>query len=446
MKKTTENKPVCILVLTYLFLFTYTVAIKASEVKESKGKVNGDVYGQVKVIGDVDGDGIKDLVFGATDGKIHLYSSSGHEIFRPPYWPAQLDAPILTDVEVTSSTDGSMHILATTMSGALFCLNSKGKTVWANTDACNSESKDIDAIDAVRTSAPVLVPSEDGSEVVYFSTSNGRVLEVQGGITSRVYDVGGATEGPPALADINKDGQYDIVMKNNHGKVVVVDTSTHSKKMVEWDAHSKSNNGKWPFGIDARDVTGDGIPEIITTAPGNGSTFSMWTPDGKKLTEFGLSAGAHSAPQVADIDGDGVDDFIIAQSDGKVLVCDKKGNPKEGWPYQTSVTILCAPQLVDMDGDGYPEIVFTGSNVNGKDESSGCVIALDRKGKMLEDFPKYVGKTYAKPTFADIDGDGKLEMIVAGGIGYTGPQIHIFRTETKYNTKIAVLFQETIYK
>ena len=52
-----------------------------------EAQVHGDVYGQPKVIEDFDGDGKKDIVFGATDGKVHIFSSSCHEIFRPPYWP-----------------------------------------------------------------------------------------------------------------------------------------------------------------------------------------------------------------------------------------------------------------------------------------------------------------------------------------------------------------------
>lgn len=442
MKKSGLN---IFILLASMTFWNGIIPATADGIQDSSNKVNGDVYGQIKVIGDVDGDGVKDLVFGATDGKIHLYSSTGHEIFRPPYWPVQLDAPIVTDVEVTSNgSDGATKIIATTMSGALFCLDSKGKTEWVNRDACSNDHNDSSAIDTVRISAPVLAPSEDGGGEVYFSASGGRVFCVSNGITTAVFDAGGSVEGPPVLADINKDGSIDVITKNSHGKITVNDLTSGTK--YEWDTSGKSNHGQWTFGADARDVTGDGIPEIFTTEPGNSSKFSLWNPTGKKLADFSISAGAHGAPQVADVDGDGIDDFIIAQSDGKILVCDKNGKAKKGWPYNSALTIVSSPQLVDMDGDGYPEIVFTGTNINGKEQGNGCVIALDRHGKMLEDFPKYVGKTYAKPTFADLDGDGYLEMIVAGGIGYTGPQIHIFRTESRHNVKIAVIMQKTIYK
>ena len=67
-------------------------------------QVTGDIYGQINVIGDVDGDGVKDVIFGATDGKVHIYSSAtGKEIVRPPYWPKQTGGPFFGDVQVTSS-------------------------------------------------------------------------------------------------------------------------------------------------------------------------------------------------------------------------------------------------------------------------------------------------------------------------------------------------------
>ena len=65
---------------------------------------------------------------------------------------------------------------------------------------------------------------------------------------------------------------------------------------------------------------------------------------------------------------------------------------------------------------------------------------------MLEGFPKYVGKTIAPLTFADLDGDGILEIIATGGIGYTGPQLHVFKTKTKLKFKIVTIRQQTTIK
>lgn len=417
----------------------------SAQVAESSGKVNGDVYGQIKVIGDVDGDGCKDLVFGGTDGKVHLYSAAGNEIFRPPYWPAQLDAPIVSDVEVMSF-GGSSNILVTTMSGSIFCLDSLGKTKWANTDACKSEhSGGIDVIDTVRTSGPVVFESNGMGSEIAFSTSSGRVMLLDSnGITTQVIDAGGAVEGAPILADIDKDGVLDVAVKNNNGKMTVLNRGTG--ETFEWNASRRINDGQWPYCADACDINGDGIPEFVTTDPGAGSKVSIWSPDGKKISDFGITEGSHSAPQIADMDGDGVDDFIITQANGEVIVCDKTGKVKKGWPYRSDLAIIGAPQIIDIDGDGYNEIVFTAANINGKEDMAGCVIALNKSGKVLDEYPKYIGKSYSKPTFADLDNDGYLEMIVAGGIGFTGNQIHIFRTKAALKTKIAVIWQETLYK
>ena len=416
-----------------------------AQVAETSGKVNGDVYGQIKVIGDVDGDGYKDLVFGGTDGKVHLYSAAGNEIFRPPYWPVQLDAPIISDVEVTSA-GGPTNILVTTMSGAIFCLDSMGKTKWANTDACKSEhSSGIDKIDTVRTSGPVVFENNGTASEIAFSTSSGRVMLLDAnGVTTKVIDAGGAVEGAPILTDIDKNGILDIAVKNSNGKMTVLNLS--SSETFEWDASRRANDGMWPYCADATDINGDGIPEFITTDPGTSSRVSVWSYDGKKISDFNISEGSHSAPQIADMDGDGVDDFIITEANGDVIVCDKTGKVKKGWPYHSGLSVIGAPQIIDIDGDGYNEIVFTATNIDGKEELAGSVITLNKSGKVLDGYPKYIGKSYSKPTFADLDNDGYLEMIVAGGIGFTGNQIHIFRTNATFKTKIAVIWQETLYK
>ena len=95
-------------------------------------KINGDVYAQPRVIGDIDGDGNKEIIFGATDGKIHIFSANGKEIFRPPYWPKQVDSPILSGVEVSdlSGNNDDLSIVTASMNGTVYCLDASGKTRW----------------------------------------------------------------------------------------------------------------------------------------------------------------------------------------------------------------------------------------------------------------------------------------------------------------------------
>ncbi len=404
-----------------------------AEVNEFSQKVNGDIYGQVKVIDDVDGDGNKDLIFGATDGKIHLFSSKGDEIFRPPYWPKQVDSPITAGIEVSDlDGQGNINILASTMSGTVYCLNAKGKELWKyNTGG------------SILVSTPLVVDMEgNGKQEIILNSSSGRVvLLASNGEEMMATNFDHAVQSSPVAVDVDGDGEKDIIVKDSGGKITIVGKDT------EWFA-SNYNTGMWSFGFDAADIDGDGIPEIFSTDPeGGAGIFQMWDPEGNLLTKFPLTDAAHGAPKVADIDCDGIDDFIIAQADGNLVVCEKNGSIKKGFPYSMpGYSIYSTPTIIDIDGDGFPEIVYTANNSSCTDERAGCIIALDATGKLVKDYPKYIGRTMAPLTFADLDGDGNLEIIAAGGIGYTAPQLHVIKTETKRKFKIVTLRQQTTVK
>ena len=425
------NKKQIIKCIAAGLIFFGSIMPSSAEVDEFAAKVNGDIYGQVKVINDVDGDGQKDMIFGATDGKVHIFSSTGKEIFRPPYWPSQVNGPITAGIEVTDiDGKGSMNVFVATMEGTVYCLNSKGKELWR-----------YDTGGKILTSPPlvtdhgVLVNSDSG-EVVSLG-SDGEPLAV--------FKMDHPVQASPVNIDVDADGYKEVIVKDNSGKVVVFD-STGGKKN-EWMSGSYMSNVVWPFSIDASDLDGDGIPEIFTTDPsGSNGSFKMWNNAGELLTKFDLTEASHGAPRIADIDGDGIDDIVIAQCDGKVIVCDKKGKVKKGFPFECGYSIYSAPNIIDLDGDGIPEIVFSGNNGSYTGEQAGCVIALNAEGKMLEGFPKYIGKTIAPLTFADLDGNGTLEIIAAGGIGFTGPQLRVFKTKTKLKFKIVTIRQQTTIK
>jgi hypothetical protein len=402
-----------------------------AEMDEFSAKVNGDIYGQVKIINDVDGDGKKDMIFGATDGKVHIFSASGKEIFRPPYWPSQVNGPITAGIEVTDiDGSGKMNVFVSTMEGTVYCLNSKGKTLWK-----------YDTGGKILSSPPIV--TDNG---VLVNSGSGEVVQLNSsGQPQCIFKMDHAVQASPVPVDLDNDGIKEVIVKDNSGKVVVFDNTGGIKN--SWMSASNMTNSQWPFAIDASDIDGDGIPEIFTTDPtGSTGVFKMWNDVGEEKTKFELTEASHGAPRIADMDGDGIDDIVIAQCDGKVIVCDKKGKLKKGWPYECGYSIYSAPSIIDLDGDGIPEIVFSGNNGSYTGDQAGCVIALNVEGKMLEGFPKYIGKTIAPLTFADLDGDGVLEIIAAGGIGYTGPQLHVFKTKTKPKFKIVTIRQQTTIK
>lgn len=395
-------------------------------------KVSGDIYGQTRVIEDMDNDGKRDLIFGATDGKIHLFSSTGKEIIRPPNWPKQTGAPILSDVSVADlDRDGDSEIIASSLNGKVYCMNRQGVQKWV-----------VDTRGTIRLSSPEVADVDGTGEMAVFIGSkagtvsridkDGRVVwevPLSTSVSSRV-----------TAADIDGNGVKEIVAKDDNGKVTVLNirgTPEHG-----WPQATVPNL-TWPFEAGAGDTNGDGIKEIFTTTPEK--KFIIWDRNGNVKTQFALSDASHSAPRLADLNGDGRDEFVIGQADGVVMVCDREGKPLTGWPFKTKHSIYHTPQIIDLDGDGRLDVVFTAWNPEGIGKQAGYVMALNRDGNPLPGYPKYIGKSIAPLTFADLDGDGYLEMIAAGGINYTDDQLHVFPTNARVQIRMAVLGSEVSF-
>ncbi|MFZ2957299.1 MAG: FG-GAP-like repeat-containing protein [Candidatus Ozemobacteraceae bacterium] len=395
-------------------------------------KVTGDIYGQVKVFDDIDGDGKKDLVFGATDGQVHVYSSGTGKEIMSGLWPKHTGGPILSEVAVADlDNDGRKEVVVGSYDGKVYGLNSWGKELWA-----------VNTRGTISQSSPEVADVEgNGNLNVFIGSKSGNVFRIDGGgrliweipMTSKV-------SARVVTADIDGDGKKEVICKEDGGKVSVLNLSGTPYK--GWPQNTVSNE-EWPFEVSTADLTGDGVKEIFTTTPDK--QMIIWNSIGELQKKFPLSDGAHSAPRVADLDGDGKVEFIIAQADGVISVVDKEGKSLPGFPYRTGHSIYSSPQIIDIDGDGRLDIAFTAWNPEGTGKQAGYIMAIGRDGKALSGFPKYIGKSIAALTFADLDGDGYLEMIAAGGINYTDNQLQVFPTRAHVQIKMALLGTEVSF-
>ena len=148
------------------------------------------------------------------------------------------------------------------------------------------------------------------------------------------------------------------------------------------------------------------------TAPIN-STLVASVPlleDNSKMGAFALSS-----PTIADIDGDGELEVIIATTMGFVYVFDARNLFKrEGWPVQFQNPIESRVVVEDVQGDTNLELFVA--------DTSGNIVCLDHKGNKLwhRDLLKSVSENtkeaYVRASspmiLGDVNGDGVLDIVV----------------------------------
>ncbi|NYT27369.1 MAG: VCBS repeat-containing protein [Candidatus Thiodubiliella endoseptemdiera] len=249
----------------------------------------------------------------------------------------------------------------------------------------------------------------------------------------------------PTLADIDGDGDLDLVVGENNGTLKYYQ-NTGTTSNPAYEAKTGDSN---PFnGIDVGyssspilvDIDGDGDLDLVVGESGgtlkyyqNTGTTSNPAYEAKTggSNPFNsIDVGDYSKLTLADIDGDGDLDLVVGGYNGTLKYYQNTGsasNPtyeaKTGGsnPFNSiDVGNYSKPTLADIDGDGDLDLVV------GK--SDGILKYYQNTGTTSN--PAYEAKTgdsnpfdgidvgdYSSPTLADIDGDGDLDLVVGKADG-----------------------------
>ncbi len=127
-----------------------------------------------------------------------------------------------------------------------------------------------------------------------------------------------------------------------------------------------------------------------------------------KLTDQGGDEGWLSSPAVADLDGDGKNEVVVARG-GVVVVWNADGSPK--WRYDTMQDrIWASPVVADVVGDSKLEVAVA---------ARSQVFLIDATGKTVSGFPVSWQSEMRSLAAADLEGTGKLDLVAAPGM--SGP-------------------------
>ncbi|GAA0706628.1 hypothetical protein GCM10009105_04820 [Dokdonella soli] len=230
-------------------------------------------------------------------------------------------------------------------------------------------------------------------------------------------------------ADVNGDGKPDLIVANRLSNTVSVmlNTTAPGAAMPSFAAQQTFVTGTNPESVTAADINGDGKPDLIvanyfssnvsvllnTTAPGAA------TPSFAAQQTFATGFGPSSVT-AADVNGDGKPDLIVANYSGNavsvLLNTTAPGAATPSFAAQQAFVTGTAPTSVtaaDVNGDGKPDLIVANAN----DNTLSVLLNTTAPGAATPSFAAQqafvTGTAPTSVTAADVNGDGKPDLIVA---------------------------------
>jgi outer membrane protein assembly factor BamB len=167
------------------------------------------------------------------------------------------------------------------------------------------------------------------------------------------------------------------------------------------------------------DLAGDGnVAIVFGTYFGDEHLYAVRANDGKVLWKFKSESGPFDAGvALVDLNGKGKLNVIAADSSTGTLFClDHEG--KVVWRHKLPACTDSPPAVADLDGDGKAEIVV-GTWIVDK-EKRGRVFAIEAGGQQVKWSAAVPGYIQSEPVLVDLNGDNALDVLVTTWRGDKG--------------------------
>lgn len=286
-------------------------------------RVGENQFRAAPVAGDVDGDGLNEIVAVDAAGVIYAWNADGSELidgdlnpatdgvfFRTPTTSFHYHTPALCDID----SDGRDEIILGTRSSSIYALNDDGSAVpgW-----------------------PFALPGEAAGSV--------------------------------AVGDVDDDGEMEVVC---HTKSTHVYLLNHDATVATgWPRYIPINEPFFCPSPALADFDGDDKLEIVLVGntasatrlcliKANGLDYPGWP------VVFNVGVATECSPVVADIDGDGALDIVVGDESRFLYAFDLGGQPIDGFPIATGDAVRATPFVEDIDDDGDTEVIAAGWDSN----------------------------------------------------------------------------------
>ncbi|PJA26226.1 MAG: hypothetical protein CO189_12060 [candidate division Zixibacteria bacterium CG_4_9_14_3_um_filter_46_8] len=270
----------------------------------------------------------------------------------------------------------------------------------------------------------VVIGANDGNLYVY-KASDGDADGLADLASGFPVELGAAAAVTPILGNFDSTVTLEICMANINGKVTVHD---HSGNLI---SEADSIPGV-PRGLA---VGGDPNAIAFTCNPADSLSDSSYVGM-IRLGEHQVSwkRGYFDTylyePVIGDIEGDEVEQVVIASKSGLIAVYTVQGGElANGWPADAQDSLGAGPVIADIDRNGFAEIIVPGTNQ---------IHCYSFTGSPVENFPAELNRTHpnglvnSPVIVTDVDADGFPDILVGGpqrdvfGFNHNGGSLAIF--------------------
>jgi hypothetical protein len=226
-----------------------------------------------------------------------------------------------------------------------------------------------------------------------------------------LYTLDGVSIRGGVIEDLDNDGENEIIY--NFGLYCHA-FNLDGTELTGWPTIMDFPNIGAPA---VGDVDGDGFNEVVVTTDQYGMNGSIYVFEHTGYLAPGFPISYNGAPMrtpvLANLDDDPELEIVVnirIWPDAFVYVYNGDGTVVDGWPNQLDY-IPGAPCAVgDINNDGEPDVIAV---------SYWSVYAFEKNGKLMNNFPFTPDDgvrafSYSSPVLADIDEDGKREIVIGG--------------------------------
>jgi peptidase C25-like protein/flagellar hook capping protein FlgD len=319
---------------------------------------------------DLDFDGTPEIIAASwDDSTVGVWKSNGTMM---PGWPRKGAAPFWS-VPAVGEIDGDqgMEIVVGSNSSRLYAWNSDGTEVLDGDQNPSTQGVYYVPLGTTISSPAIADIDKDGVREVVFGTSAGRVYALRYGVplAGWPFVATGLMSSSPAIGDIVPGGGLEIAMASSNDSVYVLTSSGTRAPGWPRPLELTTGNGRTPSPALAPLRKHLGDPSLCVIICGADGKLTAFDPAGNTLpgwgsVQLGANAATEASPAVADIDGDGALEVLIAAEDRRLYAFRFDGTPVSGFPIETGAELRGTPAVWDLDGDGACDIIVAGWDRN----------------------------------------------------------------------------------